>query len=174
MTRSGAAFFTAILAACISTASAETYTWTDDQGTVHFTEDPGRVPIKFRKKVLSDEGPAPVPEEKGTPGATSAKPPEAVPQAPPIAEESDNGLYAGKTYGQWQKELAEREAAMEAVKKRIEEIAALRKNPAASREVRGKLIEEHKMLLAQFNEMKAEYFQQVEIARKAGLTINIQ
>jgi hypothetical protein len=44
------------------TAGAETYQWTDAGGTVNFTEDLGKVPKKYRKKVKvlgADEGSAP-------------------------------------------------------------------------------------------------------------------
>lgn len=40
-------------------ASAQTYEWTDARGTVNFTEDLGKVPKKYRKKVKvigADEG----------------------------------------------------------------------------------------------------------------------
>ena len=43
-------------------AIAQTYEWTDDAGTVNFTEDLGRVPKKYRKKVKvlgGDESGAP-------------------------------------------------------------------------------------------------------------------
>ena len=43
-------------------AVAVTYEWTDEKGTVNFTEDLGNVPKKYRKKVKvlgADEGGAP-------------------------------------------------------------------------------------------------------------------
>lgn len=33
-------------------ADAETYNWTDDQGVVNFTDDPGQIPAKYRSKAL--------------------------------------------------------------------------------------------------------------------------
>lgn len=42
-------------------ALAQIYEWTDERGTVNFTEDRGNVPVKYRKKVkvLGDESGAP-------------------------------------------------------------------------------------------------------------------
>jgi hypothetical protein len=167
-------FFALVLAAAFSTAYAETYSWTDDKGTIHFTEDPGKVPKKFRTKALKKEETNSAPEEEPASQAIPAKTPEATLQAAPGGSERDDGLYAGKTYEEWQKELAEREAAMSAVRKRLDEIAALFRNPDTGKDDRKQLVEEYNSLSAQLKEMKARYFEQVEIARKAGLTINIQ
>jgi hypothetical protein len=166
--------FASILALSFSTAHAATYSWTDEHGTVHFTEDPGRVPAKFRTKALKKEETESAPEEGTTSEPTPVKAPEATLQAAPSGSDRGDGMYAGKTYEEWQKELAEREAAMTAVRKRIDEVAALFRSTVASKEERSNLLEEHRALTAQFNEMKAQYYQQVEIARKAGLIINIQ
>lgn len=157
-----------------STAGAEIYSWPDEQGTLHFTEDLGKVPQKFRNKARGADETEPVMEEKAT-SAPSAKASETLPQAVVApAGDVDDGSYAGKTYDQWQKELAERETAMTAVRKRIDELAEQAKAPAISWDEQKKLLLEHKSLRAQFKEMKAEYFKQVEIARKAGLTVNIE
>jgi len=172
MIRFNVIFFAFILAVSFSSASAETYTWTDEQGTIHFTEDPGSVPEKIRNKALRKEEMNSAPEEAPS-QVPSAKAPEATLQAAPGGD-GDNVIYAGKTQEEWQKELAEREAAMEAVRKRIAEIADQRKNPAVKRSEQDKLFAEQKSLQSQFNDMKAQYFQLVESARKAGLTVNIQ
>src|SRR6185369_2235746 len=169
MIRLSVTIITCLLAVSFSTAYAATYSWTDEQGTVHFSEDPGRLPEKSRKKILRlDEG-VTVPDEKAAPQAPSGKDPEAERQAVPTG--GDNGIYAGKTYEQWQKELAEREAAMTAVRNRLDEIAALFRSPDTGKDERKQLVAEYNSLSAQLKEMKAQYFEQVEIARKAGLTI---
>jgi uncharacterized protein DUF4124 len=173
MIRFNVTIFAVILAVSFSIAHAETYTWTDEQGTIHFTEDPGRVPEKIRKTLRREETNS-APEEESTSEVPSAKAPEATLQAVPSGNDGDDGVYAGKTYDQWQKELAEREGAMTAIRKRIDEIAVLFRSPATGKDERKKLVAEHNSLSAQFKEMKAQYFEQVEIARKAGLTINIQ
>lgn len=174
MLRFNGTIFAFILAVSFSSASAETYTWTDDQGTIHFTEDLGTVPQKIRKKVLRMEELNSAPEEKSSSPAPAVNAPKATRQSVPSGGDGDNGSFSGKTYEQWQNDLTEREAAMEAIRKRIEEVAALRKNLAARKDERDKLFEEHKSLLEKYREMKARYFEQVERARKAGLTVNLQ
>ena len=165
-------FFAFILAVSFSSASAETYTWTDEQGTIHFTEDLGTVPEKIRRTLRKEEMNS-APEEEPTSQVPSARAPEATLQAAPGGD-VDNGIYDGKTSEQWQKELTEQEAAMAAVRKRIDEIAILFRSPDTRKDERGKLLAEHNSLSAQFKEMKARYFELVESARKAGLTVNIQ
>lgn len=50
---------------CPFTAGAVTYQWTDSRGTINFTEDLGKVPKKYRKKVKVLGA-----EESGTPQIT--------------------------------------------------------------------------------------------------------
>lgn len=174
MIRTKVIFFTFMLAACFSTASAETYSWTDEQGTVHFTEDLGKVPEKVRNKIKRETGAESAPEEKPAAKDSSVKTPDETPRTVPSGRGDDDGIYAGKTYDQWQKELVDRETAMIAVRTRIDEIAVLLRDPALNWDEQKKLMIEHNSLSAQFKEMKAQYNKQVEIARKAGLQINIQ
>lgn len=161
---------------------AEIYTWTDAAGTVHFTEDLGQVPRKERRKVrrLDEDQPAPARAAETPASGDTGEAPKGAPKDIP-AQESEKGQvpdgtqrYGGKSYAQWQKDLADREAAMTAVKQRVEEIAAQVKGGNLRKDAQQKLIEEHGELVRQFNEMKAQYNQQVEAARKAGLQISIQ
>lgn len=172
MIRFNVTILVVILAVSFSTPYAATYSWTDEQGTIHFTEDLGTVPEKLRNKALKTEETEPAPKEK--PASQAPVAPEATLQAAPPGGDGDKVTYDGKTYDQWQTELAEREAEMVAVRKRIDEVAALFRNPATKKEERDKLLAEHKSLSVQFSGMKSRYFQLVESARKAGLTVNIQ
>ena len=57
-------------------ASAQTYEWTDDGGTVNFTEDLGKVPKKYRKKVKvlgADDSGTPQVIENTEPAKTKPK-----------------------------------------------------------------------------------------------------
>lgn len=75
-------------------ALAETYEWTDQEGTVHFTEDLGQVPKKFRKKAkrLGSEEAAPASSATGEPARGAGK-----------GEEESKGkkLYGGKDETAW-------------------------------------------------------------------------
>lgn len=177
MIRSAVTLLTFMAAVSISVAHADTYTWTDEQGTIHFTEDPGTVPEKIRSRVRKVEEAEPAPQEKAVPQAPVAKVPHEATGASRAGVEGEfdpAGSYAGKTYDQWQKELGERESAMAAVRQRLDELAVLLNSFSGPWDEQKKLLLEHKSLSARFKELKAEYFQQVEIARKAGLKINIQ
>lgn len=163
-----------MFAASVSAASAETYSWTDAQGTMHFAEDLGAVPAKLRKKVKrlgGDEPAAPAAAVKTETQMSSPKSPSGA--AAGKGEPQTAETYAGKTYDQWKAELAVREDAMSSVRKRIDEIVALVKNPTRKVEQQ-KLIDEHTALVKQFKEMRSDYDRQVEAVRKAGLQVNIQ
>ena len=173
MTRSFATFFAFLLIVSFSAAYAETYTWTDDQGTVHYTENLGTVPQNFRKNVRSVEESELSPVNK----PASPEPPPATTRVFPASGMGKSGsaeLYAGKTYDQWGKELKDREAAMITVRNRIDEIAVMLKSIADNWDEQKKLLTEYKSLADRLKDMKARYYEQVEIARKAGLQINIQ
>lgn len=174
MIRFNVTVITFMLAVLFSSAYAETYSWTDEKGTIHFTEDPGKVPEKIRGKVRSMDEAGSVREEKTVPKALAGETPDVTPRNIRSDGNDNDGIYAGKPYAQWQKELAEREAAMGVIRKRIDEIAGMLNKFSNNWDEQKKLLLEHKSLSVQFKEMKAEYFQQVEIARKAGLTVNIQ
>ena len=167
---------TSLLALSLSDSYAETYTWTDKQGTAHFTEDLGQVPKNIRKtaRKLEDIEPSTAVNQASPARSTTDK--DSAQQAAPVDKAHNPepaGIYAGKTYNQWEKDLRDREAAMTVVRNRLVEIADRSSKPIM-REEREKLLAEHAPLLAQFQDLKAQYNQQVEIARKAGLEINIQ
>uniref|UniRef100_A0A831UDX7 DUF4124 domain-containing protein n=1 Tax=Geobacter metallireducens TaxID=28232 RepID=A0A831UDX7_GEOME len=56
-----------VTAGFCAAASAATYRWVDDQGVVHFTDDPDRIPAKYLKGVTERGGAAP---EVSSPGST--------------------------------------------------------------------------------------------------------
>jgi hypothetical protein len=163
-------FFAIILLMPLSPATAETYSWADEQSIVHFTDDPGSVPKKFRNKIrkLADDEPSePSPADNDKDTETN--------NAPLQNEGVDvQATYNGKSYDHWKKELADREAAMTAVRTRIDENADAIMSSGSDWELQKRLRLEREELLSQFKELKADYFKQVEIARKAGLQINIE
>lgn len=66
-------FFTILLGLCcllaVSISYAKVYKWVDDSGTVHFTDDPAKVPEQYwdrveEKKAVKEEGPKP--SDRGT------------------------------------------------------------------------------------------------------------
>lgn len=100
-------------------AVATTYTWEDDQGTVNFAEDYGKIPKKYRQKAKvlgaeEEEQPASVetvPAEKAKPNA--AAPREASEQ--PAAEKRDEkALYGGREGKAWRTEFGQLKADLKA------------------------------------------------------------
>lgn len=84
-------------------AAAETYQWTDQNGTVNFADDLGQVPKKYRKKarrVGAEEEAAPAPKAVEGAGAEPAK---------PKAEEGAKKLYGGKDEGSWRRDFRQAE-----------------------------------------------------------------
>lgn len=81
---------------------AATYEWTDSRGTVNFTEDLGKVPPKYRKKVKV------IGEESGTPQITETTeitdPPKVTPKAVEKVGEKKS-LYGGKDEKGWRSEF---------------------------------------------------------------------
>jgi hypothetical protein len=80
-------------------ALAQTYQWTDHIGTVHFADDLGNVPKKYRKKAKIVGG-----EESGAPQSTEI--------TEPVQKKSKGGdeqqvkkLYGGKDESTWRKEF---------------------------------------------------------------------
>jgi hypothetical protein len=160
-------------AATTMTATAEVYTWTDDQGTVHFTEDAGAVPKALRQKLRSSEEPKAA--EADTAPAPQAA--EEVRQPPPASNGEDTSptdLFDGRTRDQWQQELQKREAAMAEVRNRLGELGDLARKASADKVEQDKLVAAYRELFTQFTDMRARYFQLVEAARKAGLQVDLQ
>ena len=101
-------------------ALAITYEWTDERGTVHFTEDLGKVPKKLRKKVkvLGGEEKAPGSAEnapggqEGVPGSQEGGAPRGAGQpvrVTPGGEQADKGerLYGGRDESAWRRDFLE-------------------------------------------------------------------
>jgi len=96
-------------------AAAETYQWTDERGTVNFSEDLGKVPKKFRKKAKK------LGSEDAAPATTAAEPA----AAPPKAGEAQKvkKLYGGKDEVSWRRDFLQATSNLEAAET---ELAALK------------------------------------------------
>lgn len=79
-------------------AAAETYQWTDEQGTVNFAEDLGKVPKKFRKKARRLGA-----EESSVPQVTETT--EQVQGKSKSVEDQKAKLYGGKNESAWRRDF---------------------------------------------------------------------
>lgn len=154
-------------------AHAEIYTWTDEQGTVHFTEDASSIPLKLRKTLRRTA-------ERGATGAETtpdARPAEEGSKAGPTEEKDaaqSTELFDFTTREQWSGELMKQESAMVELRKRLDDIASKVGSIPARTAERDKLMAEHQALRAEFSAMKARYYRLVEAARKAGFQVDLQ
>ncbi|HET6438473.1 MAG TPA: glutaredoxin domain-containing protein [Anaeromyxobacter sp.] len=64
-----------------ATARADVFTWVDESGTVHFSEEPPAGPKRAKKVILPADAPRPEPEE-ANPTSTQSAPKPAVTQPP--------------------------------------------------------------------------------------------
>ena len=72
---------TIVLIALASPASAQMYKWTDEKGTVHFTDDPSNIPEKYRPDTETRKGPT-EPPSPGTKERQTPSPPQPVTKIP--------------------------------------------------------------------------------------------
>lgn len=118
-----------VVALLAAPVHAETYVWEDEQGTMNFAEDLGKVPKQFRKKARlfgAEEAPA---------AAVPAKANEAAPQQPevkseivekgskgeaPAPKEEKKAVYGDKEASVWRAEFGEINADLRANEKQLE------------------------------------------------------
>jgi hypothetical protein len=74
----------------VISAGQEVYRWVDEHGTVHFTDDLGQVPEKYRDKIQKKEPPKEPPTTQPIPPQSA--PPQ--PPAPPTGMEVEKGSGA--------------------------------------------------------------------------------
>lgn len=91
-------------------AHAATFKWVDDQGTLNFTEDPGNIPLKYRKKAVivgEEESVADSVTETKEPkiGEKSLEPAETKGVAPIEKQEKKKAEYGGKSETAWKSEF---------------------------------------------------------------------
>jgi Skp family chaperone for outer membrane proteins len=90
----------------LSPALADTYQWTDDSGAVNFTDNPDKVPAKYRKKVINRDATPEAPPEEPT-----KKQPQEAPKAAPQPEAKkqlpdESQQYCGQSGTGWKGRFA--------------------------------------------------------------------
>lgn len=156
-----------------SPLGAETYSWVDESGTYNFTEDLGKVPKKYRKKVKRIED-----AEKDPASQASAAPEKgaglaAVPGAPPASSPAeDKQLYNGKSRNAWLQEMEIQETELRKLEQLLDNLQKQAAKPS------GLTAEQFAILKKDYDDARAAYDLKykvysglVESARKAGLTV---
>jgi hypothetical protein len=60
------------------------YQWTDEEGNIGFTDDPARIPAKYRRNAILENS---IPKDSDKNRASEPNPPASTPEAPPLPSE---------------------------------------------------------------------------------------
>lgn len=154
---------------------AETYSWTDDSGTINFTEEYSSIPGKYRKKVRKRDdisGQAVPASPPADPAGGKGKKPEELRITGNSDTQADtgNGLYGGKKGEEWRPEFQARGAEVKRLEHQLIQLEALIKNPVGiSRKRMFGLPQEFKETQRQYNDAVKHYNELNDAANKAGL-----
>jgi hypothetical protein len=141
----------------------ETYQWVDEKGTVHFTDDIGKIPEKYQdqvkeKKIPKEPAPSPSPAPSRSP-SPSIRPPQGKASPEPSVEKKDI-LGRGEEWwrdqaSEWKQRLIKAqkdyEAAQAALKAKDKELEDAKFKPKSFQR---KLQDELKVLEQKVNEQK--------------------
>jgi len=161
---------------------AESYSWVDDSGTFHFTEDYSRIPKKYRNKVnrrgdMSEQTQAPAaggPEDKAGAGESSKADASGGKTAAKPGDSNQQQLFGGKTEDAWRNEVALQEQELNKLEGALD---TLRKQAAArglSREQYAELKKEYDDARATYDQKYKDYSNLLESAKKAGLRVEMR
>ncbi len=151
-----------ILIFCSASASATTYKWVDDQGTLNFSEDPGNIPRKYRKKavIIGEEEPMAEQVTEKRESSSGEKAPEntATKAGTPVEkQEKKKAVYGGKDENTWKSEFDRLRGEMKAVNDQLGSKRALIGDPSKLSRMQYKTLQyEIKNLEQRSNDLLAE------------------
>lgn len=164
--------FTALLLLLAVPAFADIYKWVDERGTVNFAEDLGKVPRKYRKKVVViPEGVPSAPEVTETvidQGKKAAVEPGGEKSRP--AKQEKKAVYGGRDEDSWKGEFARLRGDIKSYENEIAERKAKIANP--EKMSRGEYLglqSQVKRLEDKLAELQGKLSVLTESARKAGV-----
>lgn len=158
-------------------SGAANYSWTDPAGTVHFTDDLGSVPTRYRAKALRqaageetipDAKPAAVKNESKTPSASVG----AVPQAGSAqGTATPSTRFGDRTAAEWQQQFQALRAQMKTIEQQME---LLKQEGGDGKRMLGreKIAEinaRSRQLNQEYEKTRLQHNQLVEQANKVGL-----
>jgi hypothetical protein len=154
-------------------AGAETYTWTDENGTFNFTDDLSSVPLKYRKNV-GKRGDINVQQDAPARAAEPTARVKAVPAQKlgdsDVKGSAVDGLYNGKKPELWQQQMQPLYGEVKRLEQQLLQIEGLIKKPAGISKTRyDGLQNEFKEAQSKYNEALKSYNELNEAANKAGL-----
>lgn len=156
---------------------AETYSWTDNSGTMNFTEDYSQVPKQYRKKIEIRRNGDNKPSSAETPAVAKgvAKSAPVVPAKEleiPKAKVTED-TYGGKSMDVWQRELTAAEAESKALFAKVKEQEAQMNKPGENPDglSRNELIRRYNSAVTEYNAANARFSEMLTAARKAGVPL---
>lgn len=163
------------------TAGAASYSWTDPAGTVHFTDDIGSVPSKYRAKALRQAaGEETIPETK-TPAAKNGSKPSAAPAVVPSGPASQAGSAQGavtpstrfgnRTAAEWQQQFQALRAQLKTIEQGMEQLKQEGGDGKRmlGREKIAEINARSRQLNQEYDKIRLQINQLVEEANKVGL-----
>lgn len=173
---------TAMLLALAVAAHADIYRWVDQGGTVNYTEDPGKVPNKYRKKVtVVPEGGVPAVEVTETvveQGRREKAPDSGVREAgdaPVLKQETRKAVYGGKGEDAWIAQFRELRGEIKAHEAELAARQAKLANPGTMS--RGEFLgiqREAKMLEEMLSGLQGKLNALEESAQRAGVPLELR
>ncbi len=176
----------AMLVTCVFLAvsvQAATYKWVDDQGTLNFTEDPGNIPQKYRKKatIVGDEVPAVNPVVETKESGNTVKAPEKAPEpaatkgAAPAEKQEKKVIYGGKDENAWRSEFGRLRGELKSIDEQLGAKRALFSDPSKLSRTQYKTLEyEIKNLEQRWNDLLAKLKSLRDEATREGVPPEIQ
>ncbi len=155
--------------------NAEIYSWTDDAGTMHFTEDYSQVPKKYRNKLTrrteDEDAPSAAPAARPAKAADKAAVSAPLPAgSAPVKGKDGKLLYGGRPVSQWQNEFRARGSAYKSLESRLDQLAGQIKKPVGiPRERRDALPQEFKAAQQEYLKALKDYNELNDAANRAGL-----
>lgn len=165
---------TGLLLALAAPLYAESYSWVDDSGGYHFTEDLSRVPKKYRSRVkvrgdLTDEQPA-APAAPDRTGSAAQPAGQAVTFSP-----SGTPLFGGRTEAAWRSQQAQLEGELQRLEVQLEDLRKQATPPTGiPRERLAELSREYAGVRETYRKKYEEYSRFLDAARQAGLTVDMK
>lgn len=170
---------TGLLLALASPLHAESYSWVDDGGTYHFTEDLSRVPKKYRGRlrVRGDLTEVSPPAPAAPDGAGAGAPPPAGSPGGQVATPSRSGapLFGGRSEEAWRSQQAQLEGELRLLEGQLEQLRKQATPPTGiPRERLAEITREYGETREAYRKKYEEYSRFLDAARQAGLAVEMK
>ena len=171
-------FLAVMLAVIPVTVFAETFSWIDDQGITHYTDELSTVPKKFRKKMkvlggndaVSDSAPVTSGSDKNTVELPAKETTETSGTPRTWQKNKKEVLYEGKTEAEWRQELINAKSELNSSQNQLSDTTArLKDTSSMTRSEYLSIHQQIKTLQASVKGNQERYDALVRSAKSAGV-----